>query len=461
MPQPNLSLPEEEDSTGVVRRPNEGVLDGKTVVFIGSGGLSKFQHYRDVRAWGARVVLLQDVDDNTPSECADQIFSVPNLFDHSRDEDLEGSIIGILRTAGIVPDGILTLWEDCGPLSARLARSFKVSGVDPTAAQIAKSKFETQRALSLTNDPFGNSLGSKCFRCRTTDEVRAAMPEFDGHALLKLEYGSSAVGVVAATNTDEAVALFERITRTFRTEKDCPGVGLGFGISVVITELLSGREFDVDLVMSTGTMVAAFVTDNSPTRADSFSECMARMPSQIPPDEQAILVQAAFETCRTIGLNNGAFNIEFTLTDDGPKVIDVNARMGGFYIRDWIAKVWNYDILFSNVYCSLGLVPPRGPLSATGAIVGAMLLPSIHGPWLSDSSNINRLLKEGNSGDILVNVFTDRLVHTNYANEPWGSVGVYGSNRSEASRALRDLWKRVGLDQYDPDLETLFPDRLN
>lgn len=428
-------------------------LNGKTVVFVGPGGLSKYHHYCDVRSWGLKVVILQSPRDNVPKECADRIITIPDLFDHSRDEELEINIVSALRSADIDPDGILTLWEDCGPLTARLAANFKLPGVSPQAARIAKSKFETQKLLCSASGRSGHPLGSKCFRCKTPDDIRIAIEQVGTPALLKLEYGSSAVGVVAVETLDAALKVSDQIRQALQTETDCPGVGLGFGSSVIVTELLSGREFDVDLIVSRGKLVAAFVTDNSPTREESFSECMAWMPSKIRQDEQQTLIQAAFETCRMIGLSNGSFNVELIFTELGPKVIDVNARMGGFYIRDWISRVWNYDILLANIHCALGMDPPPSA-APTGAIIGAMILPSKHGKWLSDPSNIERFLGEAKSSDILVNVFSDRIVHAAFADRPWGSIGAFGADRAEATGKLLQAWARVGLSQHDPDIES-------
>jgi carnosine synthase len=46
-------------------------------------------------------------------------------------------------------------------------------------------------------------------------------------------------------------------------------------------EFIEGSEHDVDIVMFDGQTVAAFVTDNGPTRMPYFSETAAAMPSRL------------------------------------------------------------------------------------------------------------------------------------------------------------------------------------
>ena len=37
-----------------------------------------------------------------------------------------------------------------------------------------------------------------------------------------------------------------------------------------------------------------------------------------------------------IGLETGVFNVELKMCPTGPRLLEINARMGGYYLRDWI-----------------------------------------------------------------------------------------------------------------------------
>ena len=49
-------------------------------------------------------------------------------------------------------------------------------------------------------------------------------------------------------------------------EKDFPGIGLGFDNTLLVMEYLTGSEHDVDVIIFHGQLVAAFLSDNGPTR---------------------------------------------------------------------------------------------------------------------------------------------------------------------------------------------------
>lgn len=98
-------------------------------------------------------------------------------------------------------------------------------------------------------------------------------------AILKLEYGSSAVGVKQVKTLQEARAFVQHVQNTLQSEKDHPGVGLGHSRSFVLMSRLEGTEHDVDLAMFEGQVMAAFVSDNGPTRLPVCSETTAAMPS--------------------------------------------------------------------------------------------------------------------------------------------------------------------------------------
>jgi carnosine synthase len=45
------------------------------------------------------------------------------------------------------------------------------------------------------------------------------------------------------------------------------------------------------------------------------------------------------------------------MTKTGPKLIEINARMGGFYLRDWILTCYGIDLLLYSFMCCLGIRP--------------------------------------------------------------------------------------------------------
>jgi carnosine synthase len=134
-----------------------------------------------------------------------------------------------------------------------------------------------------------------------------------------------------------------------------------------------------DVVKLRRRLLCAFVTDNGPTRVPRFTETAAAMPSFLPRDKQCQLIAAAYKCCLEIGLVSGVFNVEMKMTSCGPRLIEINARMAGFYVRDWIRTVYSVDILFCAfaIACDVRPSLPRR-LRAAGQMVGLMIVPSAH-----------------------------------------------------------------------------------
>ena len=121
--------------------------------------------------------------------------------------------------------------------------------------------------------------GNGAFITVTTKKTIFQLFQIPLPAVLKLEFGSSAVGVKHVYSLREAVQHVQDVQDTLRSEQDHPGVGLGHGCSLILMPRLLGSEHDVDVVLFEGQLMAAFVTDNGPTRLPLCSETAATLPS--------------------------------------------------------------------------------------------------------------------------------------------------------------------------------------
>lgn len=90
-------------------------------------------------------------------------------------------------------------------------------------------------------------------------------------SILKLEHGSSGVGVYLLNSETELENKTAQILETLRAEDDFPGIGLGFDNSMVLTEFHEGSEHDVDVIIFNRKLVAAFISDNGLTNRPYFT----------------------------------------------------------------------------------------------------------------------------------------------------------------------------------------------
>ncbi|KAB0390083.1 hypothetical protein E2I00_011607 [Balaenoptera physalus] len=134
------------------------------------------------------------------------------------------------------------------------------------------------------------------------------------------------------------------------------------------------------------------------------------------------------------------------LTRAGPRLIEINPRMGGFYLRDWIQELYGVDLLLAATMVACGLRPalPAHP-RARGHLVGVMCLVSQHLQALSSTASRETLQALHDQGLLRLNLLEEALVPGEYE-EPYCSVACAGSSPAEARLRLLGLCQGLGID---------------
>jgi len=132
--------------------------------------------------------------------------------------------------------------------------------------------------------------------------------------------------------------------------------------TLMLEEYLDGPEVDVDLVYADGAPVYGAVTDNWPTVEPYFNETGSNCPSTLPVETQAALVDLAVRSVAALGFDCGAFHVELKATSRGPRLIEVNCRMGGGPVRATNLLVWGVDLVEEHLLTAAG-IPARPPVS--------------------------------------------------------------------------------------------------
>ncbi|KAJ1065965.1 hypothetical protein K5549_013478 [Capra hircus] len=316
----------------MLRRSARCLMEGKQLLLLGAGGVSKKFVWEAARDYGLKLHLVESDPNHFASQLV-QTFIHFDVTEHRRDEENARALAELVRARGLQLDGCFSYWDDCLVLTALLCQELGLPCSPPAAMRLAKQKSRTQLHLL----------------CRRGPPWPVPLP-----GVMKLEFGAGAVGVRLVKDASQCHEHFSRIARDLQGEADHPGIGLGWGNAMLLMEFIEGTEHDVDLVLFGGRLLAAFVSDNGPTRLPGFTETAACMPTGLAPEQEAQLVQAAFRCCLGCGLLDGVFNVELKLTGAGPRLIEINPRMGGFYLRDWILELYGVDLLLA---AAMALVP--------------------------------------------------------------------------------------------------------
>jgi carnosine synthase len=283
--------------------------------------------------------------------------------------------------------------------------------------------------------------------------------------MMKLEYGSSAVGVTLVNDVAQCLQVWNVVQGELCGENSHPGIGLGHGNSMLLMDYVDGTEHDVDIIIYRRKLIGAYVSDNGPTRVPRFTETAAAMPSFLPMDKHRQLVVAAYQCCVEIGLVSGVFNVELKMTTTGPKLIEINARMGGFYLRDWIHTIYNVDILQCAFMICCGICPclPPDP-KPMGQLIGVMTVPSAHRKALSDPANMRLLQLLEDNGVVRVNrIEAGHLPppEEDCYEEPYANIAVLDRDPEVAKSKILGVFTLLGMNTKEYPVEEFLRDFRN
>jgi biotin carboxylase len=321
---------------------------GPTVVVVGAGYPGKRPYYQRLAGLGARLVIV-DEPGHWSESLADEIAGaqwIGAAVSGNSDTDAE-AILGALDRSGIRADGVLTFWEFSVCEAARVAASLGLPGNPPAAVDAARSKVRTRELSARLGLPT-----PKAQRVCSLDELFAAAADMGFPAVVKPEFGASAKGCVRVDDFESLPGVYKLVRDVVSPEQDD---WFRAGTDLLLEQYLDGVEFDVDLILEDGECVFSSVSQNWPTAEPSFQETGLHLPPDHNKRAVRDLVDLSVQTVQAFGFRRGVLHVEGKCTSRGPRVIEVNARMGGTRIYQMVEAVWGVDLIEAELRSCLDL----------------------------------------------------------------------------------------------------------
>lgn len=127
---------------------------------------------------------------------------------------------------------------------------------------------------------------------------------------------------------------------------------------VIVEEYLEGNEVSVEIMVVRGKVHVLQVTDKLTTGAPHFVEMGHNQPSRLVAKDVNAIKDLAIRAVHAIGINNGPAHVEIMLTSDGPKMIELGARMGGDCITTHLVPIsTGVDMVKAAIDMALGKEP--------------------------------------------------------------------------------------------------------
>lgn len=156
------------------------------------------------------------------------------------------------------------------------------------------------------------------------------------------------------------------------------------------------------------------------------------------------------------GLEDGCYNVEMIMTSRGPKLIEVNGRMGGFYNRTWIKKQYGTDLVLYNYLIACGIMPHAPKHRPREIMMGIMLVPSHHRHILDNEATRQTLIDRHNRGELMFLQFAsdaDEAMFNANIEEPMANIAVYANSYTEAKEKLMKVCHEFNIHKEGYDVE--------
>ncbi|XP_063448436.1 carnosine synthase 1-like [Mytilus trossulus] len=433
-------------------RENIEQISGKTVLVIGASGKDRRFVWKTFQDLNIKVVLVDSKENKHLRDIVAVLFKY-NYSENSilADESHGDAIIKLLGPTVNQLSACFTFDEYCIHLTSIVCQKLGFVGVSPDVALMVQSKQLTYDALRTEpRDYDTNQYSPLSFQIQNVSDISNAKG-LSFPAILKPEYGHFSEAVSKVYSIDDCASKFNMLQSTYGKDWD----GVGFGSSMVLMEFLPGIVHHIDVIIFQGVLIKALVTDMGPKLPYGFSDTTTCFPTTLPDKLVAEIIQASFDCCRKIGLDNGVFNVEMIVTPNGLKLIEINCRPGS-YRRCVVFRTTNSIDLFVTLALIAAGIKPEFPKTSNVYAVGCYLYSFAHSRQLQDKTVQQKIMELKIRKEILYIERTDISKVDEMFPKCFAHLVAFDkTNGKLAKQKLIKICKELALYTNDYDLEQL------
>ncbi len=284
---------------------------------------------------------------------------------HEVDISNSQAILELART--IKPHGILTTATDvCLESIGLVVDEMNLPGSGFATTSSCLSKVRMKRKLVASGVPTA--------QYRVISDANDGIEFFNNHrgdCVIKPSDSSGSRGVNKIHDVEDVKPAFESaLTFSRRGE-------------VLIEEWLEGEEFGAQAIVEHGEckllVLHSDITTPPPRRIPVGHGCPHPNEEELIGTVRNIVIDAI----ASLGINNTISNIDFILTEDGPKIIELTCRMGGTRLPEVCGTYWGVDFYALSIHLALGEKINLPPIPTGKANAAHNLIVSRQGTFLS------------------------------------------------------------------------------
>ena len=362
-------------------------------------------------------VAVADYDENAVGiKFADKFYNVSTI-------DVKG-VTAAAKDFGA--DGIMTLASDMPMRSvARAAKELGLAAVSEETAVCATDKGEMIKCFKKHNVP-----SPWYYIAKNMEEFYAILEKIEYPCIMKPLDNSGSRGIILANNEKELKEGYGYSSSQSR------------GAGVIIEEYLTGSEISVEVMVVDGEASVLAVTDKTTTGHPHFVETGHSQQSKFEGSIRKEIEEVAKKAVFSVGIENGPAHVEMMVTDKGPKMIELGARMGGDCITTHLVPLsTGIDMVEATIRVACGEKPNLTPKFEKGSAIRYFSVPS---GKIKAINNVEEARKiEGIKEITFVKNVGDEAVEINSSADRAGFVIAQGETAEEAVKLCERAIKTV------------------
>lgn len=254
-------------------------------------------------------------------------------------------------------DGIMTLASDM-PMQtvATVSRELGLTGISEDTALKATNKAFMRDALKDAGVPvplYFRVRGEQAFS-EAVQKIRDA----GYRCIVKPADNSGSRGVDLLNEDTDLHQAYEY------------AIAYSRGGELVVEEYMEGPEVSVETLATDGVIHIIQITDKLTTGAPFFVEMGHSQPCRLDETVRKKIGEVAAAANRAIGIQNGPSHTEIKVTADGPKIVELGARLGGDCITTHLVPLsTGVDMVECSIRIALGEIPDLQPKLQKGSAI--------------------------------------------------------------------------------------------
>jgi biotin carboxylase len=256
-------------------------------------------------------------------------------------------------------DGIMTLATDMPMQSvAYVANKLNLVGITEDTALKATNKAFMRDALKSAGVPI-----PEYYKVNSKKEFIDAVHKITEHGyrcIVKPMDNSGSKGIDLLKDLSA-----ETLETAYSYSKENSRSG-----GLMVEEYMEGPEVSVETIAVDGIVHVIQITDKLTTGAPYFVEMGHNEPSLLNIDTQEKIKKVAIAANHAIGITSGPSHTEIKVTNDGPKIVELGARLGGDNITTQLVPLsTGVDLVECCIHIAMGEKPSIEPKWSRGSAI--------------------------------------------------------------------------------------------